>query len=209
MLELAAARDLRHAEGRTLAGNFIFASLGEVVVGEALVRKFGDGFNFCVGPDDHDHAREFAAILFKVFLLLDVDANALAGDDAVGAGSPGFRVDDERDNVGRGHAGVDVLIGPSAAEGPPRLEVRVAQAHGGELVASPLVGALHVGRSGEPFADRIHQAGGKFHDFGIAEAFVANAGDGLEINLLLRLHGGNQREKQRDGTDEWEKLLHR
>ena len=73
--------------------------------------------------------------------------------------------------------------------------MRVAQAHGGELIARPLVGALHVGRSGEALADRIHQAGGVVHDFGIAKAFVANAGDGFEIDFFLFLlgpEGGNE-----------------
>jgi hypothetical protein len=75
--------------------------------------------------------------------------------------------------------------------------MRVAKAHSDELIAGPLVGTLHVGRSGETFADRIHQAGSEFHDFGIAETVVADAGNGFEVDLFLGLGGGNEGENQR------------
>src|ERR1017187_10391545 len=94
--------------------------------------------------------------LSKSVFFLNVGASAFAADDAVGARGPRFGVHEERNNIGRGHAGVDVLIGPSAAEGAPGFKVGVAQAHRGQLVAGPLTGALHVGGSGESFPDRVH-----------------------------------------------------
>ena len=33
----------------------------------------------------------------------------------------------------------------------------------GELVACPLIGALHIGRAGQALADAIHEAAGDFH----------------------------------------------
>ena len=182
--------DMRN--GRALARNFIFADLGEVVVGEPFVWSFGDGFHFGVRTEDNDHSGEFAAILVEVFFLFNVGADAFAGYDAVGTGGPCFRVDEKWDQVWGGHSGVDILIGPSATEGAPGFEVGIAQAHGGELVARPLIGALHVGRSGKAFADRIHEAGGEIHHFGIVEALIADAGDGFEINFFLGPKGGNK-----------------
>ena len=151
--ELAAPGDLGHAERRALAGNFVFAGLGEVIVAETLVGSFGDGLHFGVGAEDRNHSRELAAIFVEVFFVFNGDANAFAGDHAVGAGGPGFGIDQERGDVGRHHANVGVLVSPSAAEWSPGFEVRIAQAHGSELVASPFVGALHVRGSSEALAD--------------------------------------------------------
>src|SRR4029077_4255658 len=130
-LELAAARDLGHTERRTLSGDFVLASLGEVFIAETFVGKFGDGLHFGFGPGDQNHSGELAAILFEVLFLFNDDANAFACNDAVGAGGPGLGVDDERDDVGSRHAGVDVLIGPSASERSPGFEVGIAHAGGG------------------------------------------------------------------------------
>ena len=190
---MPASGDLRHAKRRALAGNLILARLGKILVGIALVGSFGDGRYFGVGAEDHNHASEFSLVLLKVFLFFNVDADALAGDNAVRARGPGLSVDEKGDDIGRGHANVGVLVGPSAAEGTPGFEVSVTQAHGSELVASPFVGALHVGGSGEAFADRIHQAGGVFHHFGIAKALVADARDGFEVNFFLSLLGTQSR----------------
>jgi hypothetical protein len=154
--ELAAFRDLCHTKRRTFARNLIFADLGKVIITETLVGSFRDGLHFGFRAQDHDHSCELAAIFVEVFFFFNVGAYAFAADDAVGARGPRFGVHEERNNIGRGHAGVDVLIGPSAAEGAPGFKVGVAQAHRGQLVAGPLTGALHVGGSGESFPDRVH-----------------------------------------------------
>jgi len=135
-------------------------------------------------------------------LALDLDADALAGDDSVRSGSPGLRVNEERSNVGRGHAHIDVLIRPAAAERSPGFQMRVAQSHCRQLIARPLVGALHVGRSGQPLADRVHQSARIVHDLGVVKAFVTNTGDRLQINFFLFfLRPGNGR-NQTQGGDE-------
>src|ERR1019366_332037 len=137
-LELAATGDLGHAEGRALAGDFVLGGLGEIFIAVTLVGSLGDGLYVGVGSSDDNHSGELALVLVEVFFLFDGDANAFAGNDTVGAGCPRLGVHDERNDVGRGHAGVDVLIGPSAAKGTPGFEVSVGEAGGGELVAGPL-----------------------------------------------------------------------
>ena len=89
------------AEGRALAGNLVVRNLGEIVVGVALVGRFGDRLDFGVGPEDHNHSGELAFVFIEVFLFFDVDADAFAGDDAVSAGSPGLGIDEQRSDVGR------------------------------------------------------------------------------------------------------------
>src|SRR4029077_13651046 len=106
-----------------------------------------------IGAEDHNHASELALIFIEIFLVFDGGANAFALDDAAGAGGPRLGISEKCDHVGRGHANVDVLIGPTASERSPGLEVCVGETHGGELVASPLIGALHVGGAGKALAD--------------------------------------------------------
>ena len=79
---------------------------------------------------------------------------------------------------------------PAHAELAPVLEVRVAAAHRGELIARPLIGVFQVGRAGQARPDIVVQRGGILHHMGVAEAFVANALihtviEGLTLRLRL------------------------
>src|SRR5258708_28270448 len=104
--ELLTFQKVGKAKGRTIRGNLIVGELCEIIVGKAFVGSFGDGFNVGIGAEDHDHASELAFIFVEIFLVLDGGANTFALYHAAGAGSPGFRVGEQCDHIGRGHAHV-------------------------------------------------------------------------------------------------------
>ena len=180
------------AEGRMVAGNLVVGELREIVVAEAFEGSLGDRLQVRISAEDNDQAGELSLVFLEVLLVLDVHANAFALHYSVGARGPGFGIDQQRGDIGRGHANVDVLVGPAAAEWSPGLKVRVGETHRGELIAGPLVGALHVRGAGEPLADRVHQSRGELHHLGVAETFVANAAHGFQVHLFLRPQGGDR-----------------
>ena len=51
--------------------DLVVGELGEIVVAEAFVGSFGDGFDFGVSAEDHDHAGELASVFVEVFLVGD------------------------------------------------------------------------------------------------------------------------------------------
>src|ERR1700722_4212293 len=183
--ELLALYEIGKAKAGTIGGNLIICELREIVVAQALVGSLGDWFYFGVSAQDDDQPRELSFVFVEIFFVVDGGANAFALHYAIGAGSPCLRIGEQRNHVGRGHADVDVLVGPAAAERSPRFKVRVGESHGSELVARPLVGALHVGGSSEALANGIHQSRGVVHHFGVVESFVADAAHGFKIYLFL------------------------
>jgi hypothetical protein len=86
--------------------------------------------------------------------------------------------------------------------------MRIAQTHGRELIAGPLVGALHVRRASKTLADRIHKTSGEIHDFGVVETLISNTGDRFEINFLLRPYFWNRKQNHYERTDKPGRPLH-
>jgi hypothetical protein len=52
------------------------------------------------------------------------------------------------------------------------------------LLERPLFCFGKIGGTGEPGANAIEQATGVFHDVRVVDSFIADAGDGLEIERL-------------------------
>ncbi len=83
-----------------LAGNLVLGDLGQVVVNKAFKGSLGDRLHFGVGPKDYNHPRQLAFVLVEILLVFDDDAHALALNHAVRARRPGFRVNQQRHDVG-------------------------------------------------------------------------------------------------------------
>src|SRR5581483_3483444 len=195
-LKLAPAKEFRHAEWRTLSRDLIFADLRKLLIAKPLGRRVDHGLDVRIGTEDYDHARQLAPVFIEILLIFDIGADAFSRNHAVSAGSPCLSVNNQRNQVGRKHARMDVLIRPAAAKRPPGLEMRVDQAHLCKLVARPFVGTFHVGGPGQPLADPVHQAGRQFHHPGIAEALVPDAGNRFQVNFFLGRCGGDHQQNQ-------------
>ncbi len=162
----------------------IFGELFKVLVGVALEERLVDRGHVTHLAEQDDLAGEFALVLVEVLLVLDVDVDGLAGDSAVGGRRPRRGLRDEGRGIGRGHADPGVELLPAHAKLAPVFEMRVDQAHAGELIARPVVGLLHVGRAGKAAADVIVQRGGELHHMRVSDALFTDAGVGVEVELL-------------------------
>ena len=186
--------------------NLIVGQLGKIIIAQAFVRRFADRFHFGIRSQDYDHAGKLALVFIEIFFVVDGGANAFALDHAVCAGRPCFRIGEQSSHVGRGHANVHILVGPTAAEWTPGLKMRVRKAHRGKLVASPLISAFHVGRAGEALADGVHQSRGIVHHLGVVKAFIADASGSFQVDFFLRQTRNRRDHKQK--TYQTCKLLH-
>jgi hypothetical protein len=140
-----------------------------------------------------DRAGELSLVLLEVFLRLQLHLHDLAANGTAGGGRPGHRERVELLCVGDEHAYRAVVGRPAAAE-LVRLEMGVGEAHLRQLVTRPLVGLLHARRAGQSRADAVGERSRVVHDFRVAKAFLADAGDGGEV-----LCGEGERGQQRHG----------
>ena len=81
-------------------GSVVLRELGEIFVGVAAELRVGDRLGLNIGAEDDDHSGQLAFVLIEILPVGDDDANAFALYDAVGARGPGFRVSEQRDDVG-------------------------------------------------------------------------------------------------------------
>src|SRR5207249_7375114 len=98
--------------------------------------------------DQHDRAFEFALVLLELLILLRVNQHDRRFKWLIKSRRPGARICVEDDRVRLDHLNRKSLDRPAAPERAPRFQVRVAQAPGGERLASPLIGVPTAGRAG-------------------------------------------------------------
>src|SRR6185369_17610834 len=79
----------------------------------------------------------------------------------------------------------ETLQRPTATEGPPGFEVRILESPLRQLIARPLVGALHAWRSGETWSNDVAQVTQRLHNLRAIHAFVFDA-----LDRVVRVWGG-------------------
>jgi hypothetical protein len=80
--------------------------------------------------------------------------------------------------------------------------MRIGQAELGELVTRPVVGALHIGRAGQPWANGFKQPVCNLPDMRVVKAFIANPGNHVQIDFFRHLAQAWKREKHRSADRE-------
>src|SRR5436309_6389818 len=171
------------------------SEIPEIVVLKMTEYSLVNGLYLAHLAIENDLARELALVLVEVLLVFEVYPDCRRSNWAIRGRRPGRRLCDEYRGVRRRHTDPGVQLLPSHAEFAPVFQVRVAAAHRGELIASPFIGALRVGRAGEARADSIHQSRSVFHDVRMADGLIADALIHAVIEILAL--GLNDRRRRR------------
>ena len=174
------------------AGNLKQCELRQFGVVVALEHWLFDRLRCSRLADQHDLACQFALVFLEVGGGCGHQLHHLAPERAVRSRCPGFRQSKELHVIGRDHADLAELVGPTAAESAPGLHVGVDHAPFGELVARPLVGLLHIRRARESGAYIVGDVTHEVHHLAVVKFLIAQARDEFKVRDFRLHHHGSR-----------------
>ena len=137
-------------------------------------------------------------VLFEGRLALDLHANDVGDDGAVGSRRPGARETDERLDLRLNQVSAEPDERPAFAE-RKCFEMRIGEPPLGKLLQRPVGGLPDAGAASQPRPVDVAQPADMVHDLGPRQAFVADLRDHREVQLFgrgLRAREGDRREQQ-------------